>query len=109
MQVLSYQTLVQVKGMKGKTTAFCFQHFAVGSFEYLLLLFPPICHPKRNTENPEDPYVRTCNILDKLQPSMCADKEATCLLAFEGFFYCDNSNVSQKLWIFCLSAIMKFL
>lgn len=102
-EILSSQTFVQTKWMRGKAAAFCFQPFWV--FTSSASSDGP---HERNTENPKDPCVWSCNALDK--PTVHADREAHCLPAFEGSFYWDIFSDLPKLWNFYLSGIiMKFL
>lgn len=102
-EILSSQTLVQTKWMRGKAAAFCFQSFWVFTSS-----ISSVSHHERNTEDPKDPYVWSCIALDK--PTVHADREACCLPAFEGSSYCNIFSDLQKLWNFYLSGIiMKFL
>lgn len=102
-EILSPQTFVQTKRMRGKAAAFCFQPFWV--FTSSTSSDDP---HERNTEDPKDPNVWSCNALD--QPTVHADREAHYLPAFKGSFPWDIFSDLKKLWYFYLSGIiMKFL
>lgn len=90
MQSLSYQNLFRENEREEKQW-----HFAFIPFEYVFHLLPLICNHKRNTENPKDADVWSCDVLDKLQPSTLIWKLVLFQVlktSFTGIFFNDLSS-----------------